>query len=166
MFLIRSLSIGQCSQKSVDSHTVDVGEIVFSAQADFDRFVFHVSSARRSFRARSKERRERLQPPVNSIYPGLIAIPMGKYCNKRVEILFSLWESFRVAPQEVDKLISELTAWCRAQHGRQRELAAMLGVSEQLVSNWLARRKTPTLQHGLQIQDFLSKRKKSSKKLN
>jgi transcriptional regulator with XRE-family HTH domain len=73
-------------------------------------------------------------------------------------------ESFRVAPQEVDKLISGLTAWCRAQHGRQREIAAMLGVSEQLVSNWLARRKTPTLQHGLQIQEFLNKQRKSRKK--
>ena len=89
---------------------------------------------------------------------------MGKYCKKRLETLFSLGESFRVAPQMVDKLISELTAWCRAQHGRQRELAAMLGVSEQLVSNWLARRKTPTLQHGLQIQEFLKKRRKSRKK--
>jgi hypothetical protein len=79
-------------------------------------------------------------------------------------MLFSLWESFRMAPQEVDKLISELTTWCRGQHGRQRELAAMLGVSEQLVSNWLARRKTPTLQHGLQIQEFLKKRRKSRKK--
>ena len=58
-----------------------------------------------------------------------------------------------MAAQELDKLISELTSWCKAKHGRQRELAAMLGVSEQLVSNWLARRKTPTLQHGLQIQE-------------
>ena len=80
--------------------------------------------------------------------------------------MFSLWESFRVAPQQVDKLISELTTWCRAEHGRQRELAAMLGVSEQLVSNWLARRKTPTLQHGLQIQDLLRKQRKSRKKDN
>jgi transcriptional regulator with XRE-family HTH domain len=56
---------------------------------------------------------------------------------------------------------SELTAWCRARHSRQRELAALLGVSEQLVSNWLARRKTPTLQHGLQIQEILKKQRKS-----
>jgi transcriptional regulator with XRE-family HTH domain len=62
-----------------------------------------------------------------------------------------------MAAQELDNLISELTSWCKAKHGRQRELAAMLGVSEQLVSNWLARRKTPTLQHGLQIQQLLKK---------
>ena len=43
-FLIHSLSIGQCSQKSVDGHTIDVDEIIFSAQVDFDRFVFHVIS--------------------------------------------------------------------------------------------------------------------------
>jgi hypothetical protein len=41
-FLIHSLSIRQCSQKSVDSHTINVGEIVIFAQVDFDRFVFHL----------------------------------------------------------------------------------------------------------------------------
>jgi predicted transcriptional regulator len=66
-----------------------------------------------------------------------------------------------MAAQELDKLIFELTAWYRARHGRQRELAALLGISEQLVSNWLARRKTPTLQHGLQIQEILKKQRKS-----
>jgi hypothetical protein len=71
---------------------------------------------------------------------------------------------FSVAPQEVDKLISELTAWCRVRHGRQRQLAAMLGVSEQLVSNWLARRKTPTLRHGLQIQELLKEHAKNRKR--
>jgi hypothetical protein len=41
-FLIHSLSISECSQNSVDGRTLDVGEIVFFAQLDFDRFVFHV----------------------------------------------------------------------------------------------------------------------------
>jgi transcriptional regulator with XRE-family HTH domain len=68
-----------------------------------------------------------------------------------------------MAAQELDNLISELISWCKAKHGRQRELAAKLGVSEQLVSNWLARRKTPTLQHGLQIQGLLKKRGKGRK---
>jgi transcriptional regulator with XRE-family HTH domain len=58
-----------------------------------------------------------------------------------------------MAAQELDNLISELTSWCKAKHGRQRELAAMLGVSEQLVSNWLARRKTPTLKHGFKFRN-------------
>jgi DNA-binding transcriptional regulator YiaG len=84
--------------------------------------------------------------------------------RKSFENLFSLWESLSMAAQELDSLISELTSWCKAKHGRQRELAAMLGVSEQLVSNWLARRKTPTLQHGLQIQEFLKRRGKGRKK--
>jgi len=39
-FFIHSLGIGQRTQKSVDGHTIDVGEIVFSAQVDFDRFAF------------------------------------------------------------------------------------------------------------------------------
>jgi transcriptional regulator with XRE-family HTH domain len=69
-----------------------------------------------------------------------------------------------MAAQELERLISELTSWCKVKRGRQRELAAMLGVSEQLVSNWLARRKTPTLQRGLQIQQFLKRREKGRKK--
>ena len=40
MFLIRSLGIAQCGQDRVHGHTIDVGEIVFSAQVDFDRFAF------------------------------------------------------------------------------------------------------------------------------
>jgi hypothetical protein len=41
-------------------------------------------------------------------------------------------------PEEVEKLITELTAWCEAKYGRQTELADRLGVSRQLVANRLA----------------------------
>jgi hypothetical protein len=42
------------------------------------------------------------------------------------------------APEELEKLITELTAWCEAKYGRQTELADRLGVSKQLVANWFA----------------------------
>jgi hypothetical protein len=35
-------------------------------------------------------------------------------------------------PEELDKLMADLRAWCDAQYGRQAEFAAALGVSKQL----------------------------------
>jgi hypothetical protein len=52
-------------------------------------------------------------------------------------------------------LYDELKAWCKAERGRQRQLAGTLGVSEALVSNWLARRKTPILRHWLALHSLL-----------
>ena len=94
MSLICSLSIGQRGQNRVDGHAIHVGEIVFSAQLYGARFVFHVSVLGRSFRANRRQRRERLQSPVNAIYPPLDAIPMGKYFKKRVEIYFPYGKVF------------------------------------------------------------------------
>jgi predicted transcriptional regulator len=62
--------------------------------------------------------------------------------------------------EESKKLITELRAWCDEQFGRRAELARMLGVSRQLVSDWFAGRATPTLDAGLQIQEFLKKQRR------
>jgi transcriptional regulator with XRE-family HTH domain len=67
-------------------------------------------------------------------------------------------------PKELDKLIADLNAWCKAKHGRQREFAAALGVSEQLVTNWLAGRRAPTIKHFFRIQQFLRKAKQADKR--
>jgi hypothetical protein len=63
-------------------------------------------------------------------------------------------------PEELDALMAELKAWCKAKHGRQRELAAELGVTEQVLSNWIARRKMPGLENYLRLQAFLKKQKR------
>ena len=65
-----------------------------------------------------------------------------------------------MAPEESEKLMADLKAWADAEYGRRAELARMLGVSRQLVSDWLAGRKTPTLDSGLKIQAFLKKQRK------
>jgi hypothetical protein len=62
-------------------------------------------------------------------------------------------------PEELDRLIAELDAWCTSKYGRQTEIADHLGVSKQLVANWLARRRTPTLRHYFAIRTFLDKQK-------
>ena len=57
-------------------------------------------------------------------------------------------------------------AWCHAKHGRQKELARALGVSDQWVSNWVTGQRIPNLEHGLRIQVFLRRRSCASRPPN
>jgi transcriptional regulator with XRE-family HTH domain len=63
-------------------------------------------------------------------------------------------------PRESERLIAELKAWADEKYGRRSELARMLGLSPQLVSDWIAGRKMPTLDVGLQLQAFLKKQRR------
>jgi hypothetical protein len=54
-----------------------------------------------------------------------------------------------------EKLICDLQAWARAKYGRRAFLARKLGVSKQLVSLWITRKRTPRLHHGFALQSFL-----------
>lgn len=51
--------------------------------------------------------------------------------------------------------MAELKAWCKEEHGRQKRVAERLGITEQLLSNWIARRKTPGLQKYFALKAFL-----------
>ena len=64
-------------------------------------------------------------------------------------------------PRESELLIAELRAWADEKYGRRSELARMLGLSPQLVSDWFAGRKTPTLDTGLKLQRFLKRQRRS-----
>lgn len=66
-----------------------------------------------------------------------------------------------MAPKESELLLAELKAWADAEYGRRAELARMLGVSRQLVSEWFAGRATPTWDDGLKLQDFLKKQRRA-----
>jgi transcriptional regulator with XRE-family HTH domain len=59
--------------------------------------------------------------------------------------------------KESEKLLTELKAWANAEYGRRAELARMLGVSRQLVSEWFAGRATPTWDNGMRIEELLRK---------
>jgi antitoxin component HigA of HigAB toxin-antitoxin module len=63
-------------------------------------------------------------------------------------------------PEEAEKLVAELEAWCGAEHGRRAEVAKALGVSRQYVTNVLARRRSLTLKHYFALQEFLRKQRK------
>ena len=62
--------------------------------------------------------------------------------------------------KESERLLAELKAWCDQKHGRRMELARLLGVSPQLVSDWMARRRTPTLDDGLKLMAFLKQQRR------
>jgi transcriptional regulator with XRE-family HTH domain len=62
-----------------------------------------------------------------------------------------------------ETLISELHAWCDADYGRRSEIARILGVSAQTVSNWLARRTTPGSEETLILIEFLKDPEKHRK---
>jgi transcriptional regulator with XRE-family HTH domain len=68
-------------------------------------------------------------------------------------------------PKESEMLIAELKAWADEKYGRRSELARMLGLSPQLVSDWFAGRKTPTLDTGLKLQRFLKKWRKAKSRV-
>jgi DNA-binding transcriptional regulator YiaG len=62
---------------------------------------------------------------------------------------------FTMSQTEAEKLMADVKAWADQKRGRRSEMARMLGVSRQLVTNWLAGRKMPTLEDGLKLQAFL-----------
>ena len=66
-------------------------------------------------------------------------------------------------PKEIDALMAELHHWCKQERGRQKDLAERLGVTEQTLSNWIARRKTPSLEKYLFIRAFLKKERRKKK---
>jgi transcriptional regulator with XRE-family HTH domain len=69
-----------------------------------------------------------------------------------------------MASEETVKLIADLKAWADQQYGRRAELARTLGVSRQVVSDWLGGRSVPTLEKGLKLMAFLKSHKASKMK--
>lgn len=59
--------------------------------------------------------------------------------------------------KESEILIDELRAWCEEQYGRQAEVAEKIGVSRQVISDWLHGRAVPSFDNGLKLQRFLKK---------
>jgi transcriptional regulator with XRE-family HTH domain len=64
-----------------------------------------------------------------------------------------------VPDEELAELISNLRTWAWQQHGRQKELATAMGVSEETVSRWLAGKKRPSLKKFFELRDFLKRQK-------
>jgi len=56
---------------------------------------------------------------------------------------------------KTEQLLAEIKAWCVANHVKQAELARMLGVQPSAVTDWYARRKTPTAEQVLTMHEIL-----------
>jgi hypothetical protein len=64
---------------------------------------------------------------------------------------------------KTDNLLSELQRWCDAEHGRRSEVARILDVKPQTVSNWLTRKNTPSSEATLILIEFLENPEKFRK---
>jgi hypothetical protein len=61
----------------------------------------------------------------------------------------------------VAKILEELKAWCEQEHGRQTEVAKVLGVDHRRLYDWFSGRIEPSWGVGLRIQAFLAKKKRA-----
>jgi hypothetical protein len=66
-----------------------------------------------------------------------------------------------MSQEETEKLMADLKAWVDVEYGRRANIARMLGVPRQRVTNWIAGQGTPTLEQGLRLQAFLKRQRKS-----
>lgn len=65
-------------------------------------------------------------------------------------------------PARTEKLLAELKAWCDQERGRQSEVARLLGISRQTVSDWFRpeKHKQPTAEQALALLEFLKQQPK------
>jgi transcriptional regulator with XRE-family HTH domain len=62
-----------------------------------------------------------------------------------------------VSDEELKELMANLRAWAWQKHGRQKELAAAMDVTEETVSRWLSGRKRPSLEKFFALRAFLKR---------
>jgi DNA-binding XRE family transcriptional regulator len=65
-----------------------------------------------------------------------------------------------MSPKESEILIAKLKEWCAEHYGRQAEAAEAIGVSRQVVTDWMKGRAVPSLDNGLKLQRFLKKQRR------
>jgi DNA-binding transcriptional regulator YiaG len=63
------------------------------------------------------------------------------------------------ASEEIKKLMRDVRSWADQSYGRRAELARILGVSKQVISDWLTGRSTPSFEKGLKLIAFLESQK-------
>jgi transcriptional regulator with XRE-family HTH domain len=62
-----------------------------------------------------------------------------------------------VSEDELQKVLNGLRKWAKGSHGRQKQLAKALDVTEQTLSNWLSGRKRPSLGKFFALRAFLKR---------
>ena len=61
----------------------------------------------------------------------------------------------------VAKILEELKAWCDQEHGRQTEVANVLGVDHRRLYDWFSGRLEPSWGVGRRIEAFLAQKKRT-----
>ena len=62
--------------------------------------------------------------------------------------------------KEIKKLLQQTKSWARHNRGGASEISRALGVQRMTVSNWLAGRRTPMVEHLIALEKFLEKKKR------
>jgi transcriptional regulator with XRE-family HTH domain len=57
--------------------------------------------------------------------------------------------------ERIEKLLGDVETWCAKKRGRQTELADALGVTRQLLNQWLKRKQDPPSEMTLAMIEFL-----------
>jgi predicted XRE-type DNA-binding protein len=65
--------------------------------------------------------------------------------------------------EESEKLINDLKQWATDNDVSQADIARLLGVDRQRVSDWFSTDKSPTLESGLKIQRLLKGKRRKKK---
>jgi DNA-binding transcriptional regulator YdaS (Cro superfamily) len=63
-------------------------------------------------------------------------------------------------PPKTQKLLDALEVWCDKERGRRAEIAKLIGIKRQSVTDWFSGRQQPTAEQILTIQELLAKQKK------
>ena len=59
-------------------------------------------------------------------------------------------------PPRTQKILDELKAWCDEERGRRTEASRALGVTTQAITDWFGKRRQPTAEQILAVQEFLA----------
>jgi transcriptional regulator with XRE-family HTH domain len=64
-------------------------------------------------------------------------------------------QSAEMSPARIRRLIAEVEAWRKANHIKQKDLAASLGMSPQQLNNIIQDREDPTGEQALHMQELI-----------
>lgn len=62
-------------------------------------------------------------------------------------------------PPKTQKLLDDLRLWCDQEYGRRSEIARLLDLGPQAITDWFAGRRQPTAEQILTVQEFLAKQR-------
>lgn len=79
---------------------------------------------------------------------------------KLVDIETAAVRSGGMSPERTRRLITEVVAWIRANHIKQKDLAATLGMSPQQLNNILKDRTDPTGEQTLHLEELIKQQQR------